>query len=39
VRVGRCGDPSPATLDRTGRVVFVGHRGGDLVGWASAPVG
>jgi hypothetical protein len=39
VRVGRCGDPSPATVDRTGRVVFVGHRGGDLVGWASAPVG
>jgi hypothetical protein len=39
VRVGRCADPAPVTVDRTGRVVFVGHRGGDLVGWASAPVG
>ena len=39
VRLSRCGDPSPVQVDRTGRAVFVGTRDGDLVGWATAPVG
>jgi hypothetical protein len=39
VRLSRCGDPSPVQVDRTGRAVFVARRGGDLVAWASAPIG
>jgi hypothetical protein len=39
VRLSRCGDPSPVHVDRTGRAVFVAHRNGDLVGWATAPLG
>jgi hypothetical protein len=38
-RLSHCGDPSPAMIDRNGRAVFVTRRGGDLVGWATAPIG
>ena len=37
--LSHCGDPSPAMIDRTGRAVFVARRNGDLVGWATAPMG
>ena len=39
VRLSRCGDPSPVQVDRTGRAVFVARRAGDLVAWATAPIG
>jgi hypothetical protein len=39
VRLSRCGDPSPVMIDRNGRAVFVAIRRGNLVGWATAPVG
>ena len=38
-RLSHCGDPSPAMIDRNGRAVFVARRNGDLVGWATAPIG
>ena len=38
-RLSHCGDPSPAMIDRNGRAVFVARRSGDLVGWATAPIG
>jgi len=37
-RITRCGDPSPAIVDRTGRAVFVARRHGEIVAWNSAPL-
>jgi hypothetical protein len=39
VRLSHCGDPSPVMIDRNGHAVFVAIRRGNLVGWATAPVG